>query len=229
MRYSTRVFACTASEEEDEVITVSSNLLQEWPGLIKRGLDLAIALPATVALLPFGLVIGFLVRFTSAGPAIFAQERVGLNKRIFRLLKFRTMQEGAEQRQEDLHHLNRMDGPVFKVDHDPRVTPLGRFLRRWSLDELPQLLNVLRGEMSLVGPRPLPLVEHRRLPESWQLRRCSVRPGLTGLWQVSGRSDLDFQEWMRLDMTYIDRWSLSLDWRILLRTTYAVLRGRGAM
>jgi lipopolysaccharide/colanic/teichoic acid biosynthesis glycosyltransferase len=157
---------------------------------------------------------------------LFRQERVGFNKRRFRIYKFRTMVVDAEARQAELEHLNETGGPTFKLTHDPRVTRFGRFLRTTSLDELPQLLNVLRGEMSLVGPRPLPLRDVERFEQDWQRRRFSVLPGLTGLWQVSGRSALPFQRWIELDLQYIDEWSLRLDLWILVRTIPAIL-GRG--
>jgi lipopolysaccharide/colanic/teichoic acid biosynthesis glycosyltransferase len=173
------------------------------------------------------LVIAFLVRVTSRGPALFIQPRGGQNGRPFPMLKFRTMLEGAEADRDRLLGANEMDGPVFKLTDDPRVTGLGRILRRTSLDELPQLLNVLAGQMSIVGPRPLPLVETRELTGS-DRRRLSMRPGLTCLWQVSGRNDLTFREWMALDLQYVDNWSLTVDLAILVRTIPALLSGRGA-
>jgi lipopolysaccharide/colanic/teichoic acid biosynthesis glycosyltransferase len=158
---------------------------------------------------------------------LFRQTRCGLYGRRFTLYKFRTMVEGAEERLAELQHLNEMDGPVFKSRRDPRVTRLGRLLRKFSLDELPQLWNVLRGDMSLVGPRP-PIPDEVARYERWQRRRLSMKPGLTCLWQVSGRNELTFEEWMRLDLEYIDNWSLWLDLKIALKTIPAVLRGRGA-
>ncbi len=158
----------------------------------------------------------------------FAQERYGYMKRRFRMLKFRTMVENAEALQIELEVQNEASGPVFKIRNDPRITPVGRFLRRSSLDELPQLWHVLTGEMSLVGPRPLPVRDVGHFEEPWLMRRFSMRPGLTCLWQISGRSDLGFDRWIALDLEYIDRWSLWLDLEILLQTVPAVLRGRGA-
>jgi len=155
------------------------------------------------------------------------QPRAGLYGRSFRMVKFRSMVQGAEAQRETLGDSNEMSGPVFKIKADPRVTRLGRVLRKTSLDELPQLFNVLNGSMSLVGPRPLPLMEQRQI-RGWQRRRLSMKPGITGLWQVSGRNDLDFEEWMLLDLEYIDDWSLGLDLSILLRTLPVVLFGRGA-
>jgi lipopolysaccharide/colanic/teichoic acid biosynthesis glycosyltransferase len=168
------------------------------------------------------------IKATSGGPAIYAQERYGLNRRRFRMFKFRTMVQNAEGLQASLESQNEASGPVFKIANDPRITPIGRFLRRSSIDELPQLFNVLRGDMSLVGPRPLPLRDVDRFTRSGDLRRFSVRPGVTCLWQVSGRSGIGFDEWVALDLQYIDRWSLLLDLVILLRTVPAVLRGTGA-
>jgi exopolysaccharide biosynthesis polyprenyl glycosylphosphotransferase len=194
----------------------------------KRAFDVLAASAALLALAPLLVAIGIAVRVTSPGPALFRQARVGLNKRPFSMYKFRTMSQDAEQKQAMLEAHNEADGAVFKMRNDPRVTPLGAFLRRTSLDELPQLLNVVRGEMSLVGPRPLPMRDVERFREDWQRRRFSVLPGLTCLWQLSGRSNVDFQRWMELDLEYIDQWSLALDFKILLRTVPVVLRREGA-
>ncbi len=194
---------------------------------LKRALDATGALAGLLLLLPLLLVVAGLVKLTSRGPVFFTQERVGLRGRRFRLAKFRTMVAGAEERLGELKALNEADGPVFKIRNDPRVTPFGRFLRRSSIDELPQLWCVLRGEMSLVGPRP-PIPSEVAKYEIWQRRRLSMRPGLTCLWQVSGRSELDFDTWMKLDLQYIDNWSLGLDLLILLKTVPAVLTGKGA-
>ncbi|MCL4821096.1 MAG: exopolysaccharide biosynthesis polyprenyl glycosylphosphotransferase [Vicinamibacteria bacterium] len=194
---------------------------------VKNLFDRATAAVLLALLLPLLALLVVLIRLDSRGPALFWQWRGGLNGRRFRMLKFRTMREGAEAERDALLAHNEMDGPVFKLGDDPRVTRLGRALRRWSLDELPQLVNVLRGEMSLVGPRPLPMVETDAL-DGWRRRRLSVKPGLTGLWQVSGRNDLGFEEWMKLDLAYVDNWSLGLDLAILLRTLPAVLSRRGA-
>jgi exopolysaccharide biosynthesis polyprenyl glycosylphosphotransferase len=195
--------------------------------LIKAVFDRVAALAAVVLLAPLLLVTAVLVKLTSAGPVFFVQQRGGLNGRPFRMLKFRTMRVGAEQERAGLLAANEMDGPVFKIARDPRVTSFGRFLRRTSIDELPQLLNVAAGHMSLVGPRPLPVIETRGLTGVHR-RRLSVRPGLTCLWQISGRNDLPFEQWMALDLQYVDRWSLGLDLAILLRTVPALLGGRGA-
>jgi exopolysaccharide biosynthesis polyprenyl glycosylphosphotransferase len=200
-----------------------------WPLAIKRAIDVIAAAVAILALAPVMLAVAAAVTMTSPGPAIFGQERYGLNRRRFRMLKFRTMVEGADRLQGTLEARNEAQGPVFKIANDPRITPLGRWLRRTSLDELPQLFNVLRGEMSLVGPRPLPLRDVGRFTRTADMRRFSVRPGITGLWQVSGRSQLGFDQWITLDLHYIDQWSLGLDLRILLRTLPAVIRGTGAV
>ena len=196
--------------------------------VIKRALDLAFASVGLIMVAPVMALIALAIRLDGRGPVIFAQERFGFNKRRFRMFKFRTMISDAEALQAGLEHRNEACGPVFKMRDDPRVTRIGKILRKTSLDELPQLWNVLRGDMSLVGPRPLPLRDVHRFSESWLMRRFSVRPGVTGLWQVSGRSDLSFSRWVALDLQYIDRWSLGLDFKILAMTVPAVLKGRGA-
>ena len=167
------------------------------------------------------------IRLDSRGPVLFRSTRPGIGGKPFPCFKFRTMRQGAEAMQDDLEQHNEMEGALFKMREDPRVTRVGAFLRRWSLDELPQLLNVLRGEMSLVGPRPLPSRDYARL-EDWHYKRYLVLPGMTGLWQVSGRSELDFDELVRLDFLYLERWSVGLDLSILLKTIPAVIRARGA-
>jgi exopolysaccharide biosynthesis polyprenyl glycosylphosphotransferase len=200
-----------------------------WELVAKRIIDVVGSFSLLVLTSWLILIIAILVRWTSPGNVIFWQNRSGLHGRPFRMFKFRSMVTNAEQARAELESMNEMSGPVFKVKNDPRVTPLGRFLRRTSLDELPQLWNVLRGEMSLVGPRPLPLYETANFGDISQRRRMSVRPGLTCLWQVRGRSKItDFKDWVRLDLEYIDRWSLWLDIEILLRTVPVVLFGWGA-
>jgi exopolysaccharide biosynthesis polyprenyl glycosylphosphotransferase len=196
--------------------------------ILKRGMDVAGAAALVVLLAPVMLIVALVIKSTSPGPVFFAQERYGHLKRRFRMLKFRTMMVGAERLQSDMEARNEASGPVFKIRNDPRLTRVGRFLRRSSLDELPQLWNVLVGEMSLVGPRPLPVRDVGLFEEPWLMRRFSVRPGLTCLWQISGRSDLGFDQWIALDLEYIDRWSLLLDVVILFRTIPAVLYGWGA-
>jgi exopolysaccharide biosynthesis polyprenyl glycosylphosphotransferase len=196
--------------------------------LIKRTIDLLGCTVGVICAAPLMAVIAVAIKATSPGPVIFKQERFGLNKRRFAMFKFRTMVAGAELLQSELEARNEASGPVFKIRDDPRVTRLGKMLRRTSLDELPQLFNVLRGDMSLVGPRPLPVRDVHRFSESWLMRRFSVPPGITGLWQIMGRSDLGFDRWVALDLEYIDGWSLGLDLRILALTLPAVIRGRGA-
>jgi exopolysaccharide biosynthesis polyprenyl glycosylphosphotransferase len=199
----------------------------EWQLLVKRFMDLAIAV-LVVPLLPVIGLIVLAIKLDSPGPVFFVQERVGLHKRRFRMLKFRTMVEDADRRQAEFEHLNEAKGPIFKIANDPRITRVGRFLRRSSLDELPQILHVLTGEMSLVGPRPMSLRDVDLFDQGIQRKRFSVKPGLTCLWQVSGRSDLPFSKWLELDLYYIEHWSLGLDLKILFRTIPAVLSGKGA-
>jgi len=178
---------------------------------------------------PVLVLAAVLIKLSSPGPVFFRQQRAGLNGRPFTMLKFRSMVSDAEQRKHELELLNEMSGPVFKVSHDPRITRVGRLLRKYSIDEFPQLLNVVRGDMSLVGPRPLPLDEVARFDDLAHRRRLSVKPGITCLWQISGRNNItDFQEWVRLDLQYIDNWSLWLDLRILLQTVPVVMLGTGA-
>jgi exopolysaccharide biosynthesis polyprenyl glycosylphosphotransferase len=196
--------------------------------MLKRALDVALASFLLLIGMPIAGMIALTIKLTSGGGSVlFRQTRCGLNGRSFTLYKFRTMVEGAEDRRRELMHLNEMNGPVFKLRSDPRVTRLGRLLRRFSLDELPQLWNVLRGDMSLVGPRP-PIPEEVAQYQRWQRRRLAMKPGLTCLWQISGRNDLDFDRWMQLDLEYIDSWSPLLDLKILLKTVPVVLSGRGA-
>jgi exopolysaccharide biosynthesis polyprenyl glycosylphosphotransferase len=201
----------------------------EWKLAVKRGLDLTMVLLAVPFLAPLMAVIAIAIKLDSSGPIFFGQDRVGLGKRRFRMLKFRTMIDGGDKLQAQLEHLNEAQGPVFKIANDPRVTRVGRILRRTSLDEIPQLLQVIRGDMSLVGPRPLPLRDVNLFDQGIQRRRFSVRPGLTCLWQISGRSNLEFSKWLELDLLYIENWSLALDLKILLRTIPAVCRGTGAV
>ena len=200
-----------------------------WESLVKKLMDFFGAMLLLIlGCLPMA-IIALLIKLTSRRPALFRQKRSGLNGAPFTLYKFRTMVTNAEQFKHELEAMNEMRGPVFKVTNDPRVTPLGTFLRHYSLDELPQLFNVLRGEMSLVGPRPLPVDEVKRFNDLAHRRRLSVKPGLTCLWQIKGRNEIsDFKDWVRLDLEYIDNWSLWLDLKILLLTIPAVLRGAGA-
>jgi exopolysaccharide biosynthesis polyprenyl glycosylphosphotransferase len=195
--------------------------------VVKRAFDLVGATLLLVLLSPLLALIALAIKLDSRGPVLFRSRRPGIGGRAFACLKFRTMQEGAESQQDDLEHRNEAGGAMFKIREDPRVTRVGSLLRRWSLDELPQLFNVLRGEMSLVGPRPLPERDYALL-EDWHRKRYLVLPGMTGLWQVSGRSELDFDELVRLDFLYLERWSVFLDLTILLKTIPAVIRSRGA-
>jgi exopolysaccharide biosynthesis polyprenyl glycosylphosphotransferase len=212
----------------DSLITFHAGGLQGWGITFKRFLDIAISLSCLILLAPLLLITSALIKLTSRGPVLFVQKRLGLNKRLIGVYKFRTMVQNAEEKQAELEHLNEMSGPVFKITNDPRITSIGKFLRKTSIDELPQLLNVLKGDMSLVGPRPLPVRDYQGFNQDWQRRRFSIRPGITCLWQINGRSSIQFDKWMELDMEYIDRWSVWLDMQILIRTIPAVLRGSGA-
>jgi exopolysaccharide biosynthesis polyprenyl glycosylphosphotransferase len=213
----------------DSVITMSSTGAHEdWPAVVKRAMDFVLSAMLLIGLSPLLLVAALMIKLTSPGPVFFRQRRLGTNKRIFEIYKFRTMVVDAELRMKELEKLNEAQGPVFKIKNDPRITPIGKFLRKTSIDELPQLLNVLSGEMSLVGPRPLPVRDYEGFDKDWQRRRFSVRPGITCLWQIKGRSSIPFEQWMELDMQYIDKWSLWLDVKILYRTIPAVLKGSGA-
>ena len=194
---------------------------------LKRGFDLVVSISGLVILSPALGLIALAVKLSSRGPVIYRSVRPGMAGKPFHCFKFRTMREHADQVQDDLESLNEKSGALFKIRRDPRLTPIGGFLRRYSLDELPQLVNVVRGEMSLVGPRPLPMRDFERL-EEWHKKRYLVLPGITGLWQVSGRSDLDFDDLVRLDFLYLERWSVLLDMQILLKTIPAVLSRRGA-
>ncbi len=200
-----------------------------WQSVFKQLLDHVGALILLVLLFIPMLIISVLVRLSSPGPVFFRQLRSGLNGQPFTIYKFRTMVTNAEQLKHELAAMNEMSGPVFKLTKDPRITPIGKFLRKFSFDELPQLFNVLRGEMSLVGPRPLPVDEVKRFNDLAHRRRLSVKPGLTCLWQISGRNNVaDFRDWVRLDLEYIDNWSFWLDLKILWRTVPVVLAGTGA-
>lgn len=209
-------------------ISLHSTPAGGWRTEAKRIFDLLAATALLIIAAPLLGLVALAIKLDSYGPVFFVQERMGLNKRRFMLVKFRTMVVDAEARMKEIEHLNEKEGPIFKIKKDPRITRVGRFLRKTSIDELPQLINVILGDMSLVGPRPLSMRDALGLDAAWQKRRFSVKPGITCLWQVSGRSNLSFQEWMLLDLEYIDRWSLGLDFRILLRTIPAVLTGKGA-
>jgi exopolysaccharide biosynthesis polyprenyl glycosylphosphotransferase len=209
------------------VIDVAPPVLGSLHQATKRAVDLAVSLLFVLATLPFLLIIALLIKLTSPGPVFFRQLRCGREGKPFRIFKFRTMRLGAEQERGDLEQVNEVDGPLFKMKEDPRVTRIGRILRATSLDEFPQLLNVIKGDMSLVGPRPFVIAEADRI-DGWAARRFDVRPGMTGLWQVSGRNDLPFDELQRLDYAYVASWSLWWDLKIIWQTPGSVLRRRGA-
>ncbi len=207
-------------------MSLSSTPHKDTELIIKSIIDYSFAALGTLILFPFFILIGFAIKITSQGPILFTQTRSGLNGRNFTLYKFRTMVVGAESLRTELDTSNEMDGPVFKVKNDPRITRIGHFLRKTSLDELPQLLNILKGEMSLVGPRP-PLPSELESYHTWQRRKLSMKPGLTCIWQVSGRNNIPFKQWMKMDLEYIDNWSLFLDFKLLVLTVKEVLLGKG--
>jgi exopolysaccharide biosynthesis polyprenyl glycosylphosphotransferase len=209
------------------LLSIKETTLHGWNHLTKRALDVLLAGGGLVLLAPLWALIALAIKLDSPGPVLFRQQRVGRDESRFDVLKFRSMRADADQIVHELLAQNEATGPLFKMKNDPRLTRVGRRLRRWSLDEWPQLVNVLRGDMSLVGPRP-PLPREVEQYEAWHRRRLEASPGLTGLWQVSGRSELGFDEMVMLDLYYIENWSLGLDVRILLRTIPAVFRGRGA-
>lgn len=223
-----RASAEGSENDSDSLIIYSRSSVEEWPIVAKRIIDFIISGLVITSLFPLLLVVSVLIKVATPGPVFFVQKRVGLNKRHFNVYKFRTMVVDAERRMSELERLNEVSGPVFKIKNDPRMTPIGKFLRKTSIDELPQLFNVLKGDMSLVGPRPLPLRDYEGFNKDYQRRRFSVKPGITCLWQVRGRSSVPFEKWMELDLEYIDKWTLWLDCQILLRTIPAVLRGSGA-
>jgi len=208
------------------LLTLSTTPDNEYLLLLKRFFDLVVAACMLVLFAPLSLLVIFAIKSSSKGPILFRQKRCGLNGRQFVLYKFRSMYEDALLRRAEISNLNEMDGPVFKCANDPRITPVGRCLRKLSIDEWPQLLNVIKGDMSLVGPRP-PLPEEVEQYKPWQRRRLRMRPGLTCLWVLEGRNKLDFLSWVRLDLHYIDHWTLALDCRILLQSIPHVLSGKG--
>ncbi len=211
------------------LLSFESVAREEGELLAKRLFDLAVSLAAMPILFPFMLVIAIAIRVDSKGPVLFTQDRIGLHKRPFKMYKFRSMILDAEERMKDVEHLNEADGPNFKIENDPRITPLGRFLRKTSIDEIPQLFNVVLGDMSLVGPRPMSKRDVDLFDKGIQRRRFSIRPGITCLWQVSGRSDLSFDDWLKLDLQYIDERSFLLDLKILIKTIPSIIRGTGAV
>jgi exopolysaccharide biosynthesis polyprenyl glycosylphosphotransferase len=209
------------------LVSFETTVATEWQLFVKRAIDVIVSGILIIITAPIQLIAAIAIRLTSYGPILFRQLRVGLNGRKFTLYKFRTMYQGADGERFTLEAKNEMNGPVFKIKNDPRVTKVGKILRKLSLDELPQFYNVLAGHMSLVGPRP-PIPEEVRKYQTWQRRRLSMRPGMTCLWQVMGRNNVDFDEWMKLDLEYLDNWSLWLDFRIMVKTIPAVLFGSGA-
>lgn len=234
VRFDTQIFDLKiarsgADEFNGEAhITAGATPHDGWQMFMKRTMDLLLSVILLVILSPILITVAVAIKMTSSGPILFRQKRVGINKRQFTMFKFRTMVPNAERLQEMLLTQNEMSGPVFKIKHDPRVTPIGRILRKTSIDELPQLLNVVMGDMSLVGPRAMSVRDYEFFDQDWQRRRFSIRPGITCLWQVKGRNNVPFEQWMELDMQYIDKWSLWLDFKILVRTIPAVIRGTGA-
>ena len=211
------------------ILSLYTTSFSNWQMFAKSGIDFTGGLILLILTAPPMLIIALLIKLTSPGPIFFVQERVGYNKRLFRMFKFRTMVVDAAEQQKNLEALNEADGPVFKIKNDPRITPIGKWLRKTSLDELPQLLNILLGDLSLVGPRPLPERDFQKFNQMWFNRRFSVKPGITCIWQISGRSETSFDKWILQDLEYIDKWSLSLDLKILFRTIPIVIRGTGAM
>jgi len=210
------------------LLTFTTTPYNEARLLLKRLFDLLVASLVLILCCPVFLLIGLLIKATSEGPILFRQVRVGLNGRQFVLYKFRSMVQNAEEMKRHLKHLNEMDGPVFKIKNDPRVTPIGWFLRRSSLDEFPQFYNVLRGDMSIVGPRPHSMEDVEKY-QLWHRRRLSIKPGVTGFWQINGRNKVvDFKDLMGMDLHYIDNWSLELDFKIFIKTIFVVLSGKGA-
>ena len=220
--------AMTQQFEGHSIITFYTGNMHGGEILVKRAIDYVASLILIAVSSPLMLIAALMIKLTSKGPALFVQKRLGLNKHHFGVYKFRTMYPDAEKRQAELEYLNEVKGAAFKIRNDPRITPIGKILRKTSIDELPQLFNVLKGEMSLVGPRPLPIRDYEGFNKDWHRRRFSVRPGITCLWQISGRSNISFERWMELDMEYIDNWTLWLDMKILLGTIPAVLKGSGA-
>ena len=214
---------------EAPILSLYTTHLSEWQKFLKNAMDFLGALTLLILLAPLMLFIALLIKLTSPGPVLFIQERVGLNKRRFKMFKFRTMGIDADTQQKALEALNEADGPVFKMKNDPRVTAVGKWLRKTSLDELPQLFNILLGDLSLVGPRPLPERDFQKFDQLWFNRRFSVKPGITCIWQISGRSETSFDKWILQDLEYIDKCSVILDLKILFKTIPAVMRGTGAM
>ncbi len=235
VRYTTDLFNLKLAQvkieyfEGEPIMTFFTGHMYRKMILIKETSDFVLALTILICLLPAFLVIAMLIKLTSPGPVFFTQKRLGINKHLFKMIKFRTMVADAEQRLKDVEVLNDRKGEAaFKIKNDPRVTAIGKVLRKTSLDEIPQLINVLLGDMSMVGPRPLPVRDYEGFDRDWHRRRFSVKPGITCIWQVSGRDNISFNEWMKMDMDYIDKWSIWLDMKLLLKTIGVVILGVGA-
>jgi exopolysaccharide biosynthesis polyprenyl glycosylphosphotransferase len=230
VRYLSSIFPSSKTDyfSQSSLIPLSYRTIYGYPSIAKRMMDIGLSSIFLLLSMPIFIIVPIAIKLISPGPVFYIQERVGLGKRRFRLYKFRTMNQNAEQNQAELEDFNEVSGPVFKIKDDPRITPIGKFLRKTSIDELPQFISVFKGEMSIVGPRPLPVRDYNGFNQDWHRRRFSVRPGITCLWQIQGRSTIPFDRWMELDMEYIDRWSLWLDIKILLKTIPMVLRGIGA-
>ena len=226
--FNTKIAHWASSDIEGiPLLGFKTTIGEEWQLLLKRLFDIILSSIGIIVAFPLFMALAIIIKWLSGGPVVFRQLRSGLNGRQFVMYKFRTMVNGAEKKKDAISSLNEMNGPVFKMHNDPRVTKFGKFLRRTSLDELPQLFNVLRGSMSIVGPRP-PIPSEVSKYEVWQRRRLSMKPGLTCFWQTNGRNNVDFDKWMRMDLEYIDSWSLGLDFKILLKTIPAVLFSAGA-
>jgi exopolysaccharide biosynthesis polyprenyl glycosylphosphotransferase len=226
--YDHTISRCRTSSLNGNPVLLYHSVPDDRAALFFKGtMDRLGALVGILLTWPILLIAAVAIKIDSHGPVIYRQKRSGRNGKLFNMLKLRTMTNGADKEKEKLAHLNEMSGPVFKIKNDPRVTKVGKILRMYSIDELPQLFNVLKGDMSLVGPRP-PLPQEVEHYAPWQHRRLSVKPGVTCLWQINGRNKVDFNEWMKLDLQYIDRWSLKEDARILAKTFPAVVKGDGA-
>ncbi len=211
---------------EEPVLSISSTSTDYFALTVKKMIDIIFSFLFIIIFFPFLLIIAILIKIDSKGPVFYKSKRVGLRGRIFTMYKFRTMRSDAEKLKKELENLNEVDGPVFKIKNDPRVTKIGKFLRKTSIDEFPQFFNVIKGDMSIVGPRP-PIKEEVEQYERWQLRRLSMKPGITCIWQVSGRNDISFEEWMRMDLQYIDNWSLRLDLMLIIRTINVIFKRTG--